>query len=331
MKSIYVESLRDGESLQGQTFAVFEVTRATDKYNNEYMDLLVGDRTGKLKAKIWSDTLPKVNTKLIKIGKVVALDARVEDYKGNLQLNVSGVHQVDETKVDEYIQSSTLNPEEMFAELKSVIDSIQNQDILAMFNSMLQDQDFVRKVKYWPAATSYHHEFRSGLLQHILEGLALANGVERFYPTLDFDVVKAGIILHDLGKLEELDASGFATRYTVKGSILGHIYIGTEIIDRFFPHNGSEKVKMHLKHIVLSHHGEKEKGSPVLPATPEAVLVHSVDAASAITRMAADAIEGNQDDFGMTPFVPHLQRWMWADSQAKSDDLSEEAIVYPEE
>lgn len=329
MKTIYIDQLHDGESLQGQTFAVFAVKRATDKYNKQYLELLIGDKTGKIKAMVWTDVLARINTKLTKVGKVVAVDAKVEDYKGKLQLKVTNLTQVDETKVDEYIQSSQLDENQMLEELKNIVSDFDNSDLVAMFESMFADDEFLSKLKYWPAATSYHHEFRSGLLQHILEGVAFANGLERFYPSLDFEVVYTGIILHDLGKLEELDASGFATRYTVVGSVLGHIYLGTQVIDKYFPSDGNPDLKMHLKHIVLSHHGDKEKGSPVLPATPEAILVHSADSSSAITRMATDAIDGEVDEYGMTPFIPHMQRWMWAAADVGSTD--EDEIVYDSE
>lgn len=329
MKNVYVDNLRVGDAVSGQTFAIYEAKRATDRNNNTYIDLVLSDKTGKIRAKVWSSSLPNVDKDAAKVGKVASIDGVVEDFKGNLQLNISSLRQVDETKVDEYIESSLFDPDSMMSELSEIIAGIGNSDIKQLLQSMLGDQDFAQKLKYWPAATSYHHEFRSGLLQHVLEGLALASGMERFYPSLDFDIVRAGIILHDLGKLEEIDASGFAPRYTVKGSVLGHLYIGTEMLDKYFPENGDARIKMHLKHIILSHHGEKEKGSPVLPATGEAMLVSQIDDTSAKARMAADASLETPDEIGMTPFNKHLQRWMWADNKPQPEE--EAAIVYPEE
>ena len=321
MKTLYVTDITSGTIVQGETFAIVEVKAATDKNDRPYYDLTLGDRTGQVRAKIWSDNLPNVDKETLKVGKVGAIWARVEDFRGKPQLNIMELRKVDETQLEEYLESSVFPVEEMWQELMTIIGEVKNHHIRTLLENLINDVEMARRFKYWPAAVSYHHDFRSGLLQHILECLSLARGLDKFYPEVDFDIVNAGIILHDIGKLEEIDAQGLVARYTVKGSVLGHLYLGTQIIDKYAPQDMPEKIQMHLKHIVLSHHGLKEKGSPVLPATAEALLVSGIDEASAKVQMGFKGVKDTPDEIGMTSYNRWLERWMWADS--KVTDVSE--------
>ncbi len=315
MKTVYVTDIASGTVIQGETFALIEVKAATDKNDRPYYDLTLGDRTGQVRAKIWSDSMGNVDKEGLKVGKVAAIWARVEEFRGKPQLNIMELRKVDETQLDEYLESSAFPVEDMWKQLLEIIADVKNKYIRGLLENIVNDPDMSRKLKYWPAAVSFPHDFRSGLLQHVLEMLTLASGMEKFYPDLDFDIVRGGIILHDLGKLEEIDAQGLVARYTVVGSVLGHIYLGTQIIDKFAPEGTPEKIILHLKHIVLSHHGEKEKGSPVVPATAEALLVSGIDEASAKAQMGFKGMKEPVDEIGMTSYNRWLERWMWADNK----------------
>jgi 3'-5' exoribonuclease len=195
---------------------------------------------------------------------------------------------------------------------------IANSDIKQMLQAIMDDQELITKFKYWPAALSHHHDFRSGLLQHVMEALALVDGLEKYYPDVDFDMVRAGIVLHDIGKVEEIDASGFVPQFTVRGAVLGHVFISTEYVDRYLPSTAPDKLRWHLKHIILSHNGEREKGAPVLPATPEALLVSGIDETSANLQKGYKGIQAATDDNGMTGYNRWLNRWLWADRKLEA-------------
>lgn len=312
MKTIFVSDLAPGMVLNGVPFAVAEKKLSTDKNTNQFYDIVLADKTGQVRAKVWPDNMAGVDTKQLQVGKVIAVDAHVVEHKGQVQLNILKTGSVDETKVEEYIEASRFSVDEMFAELEQVVREIENFQIKQMLQAILADAEISRKLKYWPAGLSFHHDFRSGLLQHILECLTLVSGIGRFYPDVDMDIVSAGIILHDLGKIEELDANGVVPRYSLKGSVLGHVYIGTEYVDKYLPADTPENIRWHLKHIILSHNGTREKGASVSPITAEALLVSAIDDVSADLNKGDKAMRMPTSDLGLTDYNRWLERWMWA-------------------
>lgn len=312
MKTIYIKDIVPGGPLVlGESFAVVEVKSAQDKMGKPYYDLVLCDKTGKMTAKIWSDSIMNVDKNALVPGHVVAIDAKIDQYKGQPQLSILSLKAMDGMTLDDYFQSSEFPVEEMWADLQSLIESVQDLSIKQLLNNITGDVELQRKLKYWPAAVTVHHDFRSGLIQHILEMAATAEGLQKFYAAANFDIVKAGIILHDIGKLEELDANGPITVYTKRGSLIGHMALGLEIIRKHLPENFPENVYTHIQHIVLSHHGLHEYGSPVLPATIEALLVHNIDNVSADARKAAQAINEAVDGDGMTAYNKWLSTRFW--------------------
>lgn len=313
MKTIYIKDILPGGPLVlGETFAVVEVKSAQDKTGKPYYDLVLCDKTGKMTAKIWSDSIISVDKNALVPGHVVQIDAKIDQYKGQPQLSILSLKGMDGVTLDDYFQSSEFPVEEMWADLQSLIESVQDLGIKQLLNNITNDDELQRKLKYWPAAVTVHHDFRSGLLQHILEMAVTAEGLQKFYENANFDIVKAGIILHDIGKLEELDASGPITVYTKRGSLIGHMALGLEIIRQHLPEDFPDNVYTHIQHIVLSHHGLHEYGSPVLPATIEALLVHNIDNVSADARKAAQAIKNEAvDGDGMTAYNKWLATRFW--------------------
>jgi 3'-5' exoribonuclease len=313
MKTIYIKDIQPGGPIVSQeTFAVMEVKSAQDKNGRAYYDLILCDKTGKINAKIWSDAINNVDKNALKPGHVVLLDAKVDSYKGTPQLTILSLRGMDEAILDEYLQSSEFPVEDMWAELMSIIESVSDENIKQLLLNVVNDPELTRKLKYWPAAVTVHHDFRSGLLQHILEMCATAEGLQKFYAKANFDIIKAGIILHDIGKLEELDATGPITVYTKRGSLIGHMALGLEIIRKHLPGNFPENLFTHIQHIVLSHHGQLEYGSPVLPATIEALMIHNIDNVSADARKAAQALVNEAlDDNGMSSYNRWLSTKFW--------------------
>lgn len=311
MKTLYVQDIKPGMLVSGETFVIKEIKQASDKNENPYYDLLLGDKTGDIKAKIWSDAITNVERSSLKVGKVVAIDAKVDEYKGASQLTILSANSVDETKLDDYLESSMIDIDVMWGELLGIVGNISDSYIRELLNNMLADPDIMRRLKFWPAGLSIHHDFRGGLLQHILEMLAIAEGLDRFYPEANFDIVRAGIILHDIGKLEEFEVRGISPVYTRRGSLIGHLVLGLEVLNKFKGSDFPEDLLLHLQHIVLSHHGLREYGSPILPSTVEAIIVYQADNLSSKTRIAAKGMREDADEEGLTKYNRWLDTRLW--------------------
>jgi 3'-5' exoribonuclease len=250
------------------------------------------DKTGEIKGQIWSDRLKRIDKKCLKAGNVILIDAIIEDYRGNLQMNVFNAKLVDDVKLSEYMEASDFNIDDLWTELNTFIDAIKNSEIKKFLKKLFEDEEIVRKYKTFPAAEFVHHSFRGGLLEHVVEMLNCAEPLKRFYPEADYDLITAGIILHDIGKLYELEPVGVSVQRTVEGHLIGHLIKSYEIVLQ----NGanlSPTILTNLKHIILAHHGVLEFGSPVLPATIEAVIVSYLDQLSSQTRIYQKLIRRN--------------------------------------
>jgi len=324
MKSTYVKDLAYGQVLSGETFALKDINTGTDKNNQPYYDLTLADKTGEIKGKVWSDHIQEIEKSSLKTGRIVAISARVDQFKGALQLNVLSLKGVDEKELDDYMNTSAFKPEEMWDELMDAVKSVGEKDLKELLENVLKDVEIKKRLMYWPAAMSVHHDFRSGLLQHILEMLTVAEGLERFYPEVDFDMVKTGIVLHDIGKLEELNGNGMGASYTTEGALIGHIALGIKMLEKYWPEDISYSNKLHVQHIILSHHGTKEFGSPVLPATVESILVHYIDNVSAKARTVTQGLEEGKDEHGFTGFNRWMGTRLWAGAK-EIKELDEES------
>ncbi len=300
MKSIYVKDLFKGQFVEFEPFAVFEVQRGEDKNKNPYLNLLIGDKTGKVPAKVWAETIAKIQKGVLKTDAVVRFSGRVDEFKGNLQLTVMEVKPVDEHKLDDFIAASKYDPQKLITEVEDAIAQIKNQTLQKVLWDFFGDKEFKRKFMFWPAGNTVHHDFQSGLLQHVVEMLKISESLRYFYPDLNYDVLIAGVILHDSGKTEEL-SGGLSSQYTKIGGLLGHISIGSQMFtERAKKHNLDEDTMLHVNHLILSHHGMLEFGSPILPSTPEAIALYHIDGVSSKTRAALKAVDeiSSDNDFG---------------------------------
>lgn len=319
MKSIYVKDISKRMTIENEVFLVASKEIAKDKNGRDYMKITLSDKTGRIDGKIWSDSLANVNTKQIVVGNLISITAKVDEYKGIAQLNILDAREIDETVLDEFIESSIYDADEMYQELLQNIEGISHSKLKEILKRLFTDEQVERKFKYWPAARSIHHEFRSGMLQHVLEMLEIAKSMKRFYPNMNYDVLIAGVLLHDIGKIEELGAGLNTTDYTKIGSLYGHITIGAMLFEKFAT-DLDEDTKMHVTHLILSHHGQLEFGAPVLPATMEAICLHYIDNLSSKAKAAESALKTKNTDTGFTDFNRWLGGVMLWDGGAKTDN-----------
>lgn len=301
MKTFYIKDLEPNLIISQETFVLKDVITAQDKNGKTYYDLVLADKTGEIRAKIWSDAADNCDMKAAKKGRVVSVGAKVDTFRGALQLTVYSLSGVDETALDEYVESSTFPADQLWQELEKTVNEISEPTIKELLQKIMEHGELGRKLRYWPAGMTIHHSFRSGLLQHILEMMTVADGLEKYFPDANWDIVRGGIFLHDIGKLRELSSVGMTTDYERIGNLLGHITLGVQIVDELASKDMPLHIKVHLQHIILSHHGQLDMGSPVVPATVEAVIVSNADRISAEARRITESLRKEGED-GMTKY-----------------------------
>jgi 3'-5' exoribonuclease len=204
----------------------------------------------------------------------------VQVFHNRPQLTIHKMRRMDESEIEygDYFPSSRRDPGEMWAELRGIVGQMANPHLKALLESMLDDEDIARRYRLAPAAKQIHHAFLGGLIEHVLSLCKLARLTAGHYPNVDYDLLLTGVVLHDIGKIYELNYErGFS--YSNEGQLLGHIHIGIRMMGeklRGIP-DFPPRLRILVEHMILSHHGELEYGSPKVPLFPEALLLHYLD------------------------------------------------------
>jgi 3'-5' exoribonuclease len=244
----------------------------------------------------------------------VKVRGTIELYNDRPQLIVQRVRRCENAEFQEadFCAASARDPDEMFAELRSFVESIVDANLRILLTSILEDDDVAVPLKVAPAAMRVHHAFRSGLLEHTVSLCGLTEAIVRRYPRLNRDLLIAGAILHDIGKVEELEVSR-RLGYTTRGQLVGHVALGLEILERHtarlqgFP----VELKSLLQHLIVSHHGELDKGALKQPMLPEALAVSIMDLLDARLEQAWTLIDQAPKDEEWTVFAPSLGRQLY--------------------
>lgn len=271
----FVNEFIEGEKLVDVELLVVNVSKGVSNAGSPYLNISLQDKTGLIEGKKWDATA--LDGIICEIGKVIKINADVIEYRGNKQLKVLGVDEVDQSSVDysRFCMPSPVPQDELVRKLNNYIASIKDEDAQKIVRKIV-DENYNALVTY-PAASRNHHEFMSGLLYHTISMADMASLIASYYDNIDKDILIAGVLLHDVGKVIELSGP-IATKYTLEGKLLGHISIMTSEIRRVARDlNITSETPILLEHMVLSHHGNKEFGSPILPLTREALLLHFVD------------------------------------------------------
>ena len=278
MKAIYISDLQPNQLVKDGVFLVRSKEVRQKKTGEPYLSLLLGDRTGELDAKMWDNVAGVLET----FGRddFVKVKGLVQVYQNRPQLTLHTLQRVGESEVEhgDYFPASKRDPEEMFAELRGIIDGIGNAHLKALLVALFDDQEIAARYRQAPAAKMVHHAYLGGLIEHVLSMCALCRLVAPRYSDIDLDLLLAGAILHDIGKIHELSYSR-SFSYSTEGQLLGHILIGLRMIDdklRGLP-DFPPKLRGLLEHMILSHHGELAFGSPKVPLFAEAMLLHQLD------------------------------------------------------
>ncbi|MBP0726887.1 3'-5' exoribonuclease YhaM [Bacillus sp. RG28] len=272
-------------------FYVKSVTKGVASNQKSFLTITLQDQSGEIDAKIWDVTAEQ--EEIYKEGAVVKVEGELHDYRGRLQLKLKQIRIVtenDEVNFDDFFARAPLSKEELFESITKYINNMKNEKIRKLTDFLVSKHQ--KEYLEYPAATKNHHEFVSGLAYHVHCMLRLGESIANLYPSINKDVLYAGIILHDLGKVTELSGP-VSTKYTVEGNLLGHISliaieIGNAAIELGI--EGEEEVTV-LQHLVLSHHGKYEYGSPKLPLIKEAEILHYIDNIDAKMNMLDRALE----------------------------------------
>ncbi|GAF18646.1 3'-to-5' exoribonuclease [Bacillus sp. JCM 19046] len=265
-------------------------TKQIASNSKAFLTLILGDHTGEIEAKLWGVS-PEDETTFVN-KTIVHIQGDVIDYRGRLQLKIASIRPtspMDGVKINDFVRSAPLSAEEMLDEVNQYIFEIQNPSIQRVTRFLVKkhQQAFVES----PAATKNHHEFMGGLAYHVVSMLRIAKSLTQLYPSLDPDLLYAGVILHDLGKVRELSGA-IDTTYTLEGKLLGHISIGANEIAEAAKELGIDGEELLiLQHLMLSHHGKGEWGSPKAPVIREAEVLHLIDNVDAKINMMDRVLE----------------------------------------
>ena len=273
----FVEDIAPGDMVE-QPFLVQAKQLRTQRNGAFFLDLELADRTGVVPSKCW-DATPELFESFAE-NDFILVRAHGETYRRRLQLVVTDLKLIDagEVNVAEFLPATKKDVAELAARLHELADAIENPHLNALLGAFLDDEAFLASFQQAPAAVAIHHAWLGGLLEHTVAVAELAVVVAGRYPNLNGDLLVAGAILHDIGKIDQFDYSR-SFRYTDAGGLIGHLPMGMRMVEERaaqldeFP---SELLDQ-LSHMILSHHGQYEYGSPILPATAEALALHYLD------------------------------------------------------
>lgn len=264
----------------GDSFTGFlllkNVTKGTTTAGKPFLTLILADKTGEIEAKLWDAT--KQDEELYLPEKIVKVAGRITEFRGMRQLTINNIrvsNPTDRVAVTDFVKTAPVAKEELIEAINKAIFEITNPNIQRIVRALVEK--YRDKLLTHPAAVMNHHEYSSGLAHHIVSMLSLARKIQELYPQLNKDLLFAGVILHDLGKIKELSGV-LSTTYTLEGKLMGHIPIMIEEIAGIAKElkiDGEEVLI--LKHIVLSHHQKPEWGSPTPPLVQEAEILHYID------------------------------------------------------
>jgi 3'-5' exoribonuclease len=277
MERTFIKEIRENDLVEG-VFWVKEKSTPVSRSGAPYLRVRLADRTGEIEGRVWDGVEEFAD--LFERDDFIRIKAQATSYQDRVQLNIRSIKQVGEEEVslDEFLPSSLRDPDEMLAELVEISQGIGNAYLKQLVMAFLENEEFTSLFKRAPGAKRLHHSYLGGLLEHTLSVVNLIQKIKGFYEGINHDLLLAGGVLHDIGKVYELSYER-SFDYTDAGRLVGHIVMGVEMVDKEiakiegFP----PELAMLMKHLLLSHHGQYEWGSPTRPMTLEAQILHHLD------------------------------------------------------
>lgn len=311
MKNQYVNNLQEGDVVHDVFIATRNDLRSKQD-GGKFLGMVFKDRTGEIGGIMWNNAAEV--SRQFAVGDVVTVKAKVNSYQGRLQLQVDRVLPLREGEYD--VSDLVFTPDSMEEDVtgvRAILESVSNPWLKALVDAFLNDADFMARFTSAAAAKKWHHEFRGGLLRHTHEMCRIGETMCSLYPNIDRDLLMTAIFFHDIGKLEEM-THDLCVDYTTVGRLLGHVHLGAEMVsNRIAGIEGfPDSLRLELLHCILSHHGELQYGSPVVPKSLEAIVLHHIDnldaQAAAFSRIIQDSKDKNQE---WSDYLPLIERMIW--------------------
>ena len=314
MSRRFVTDLKDGEVVD-DVFLVSDKQLRANRNAALYLSVDLRDKTGMMNGRMWN--VSEDSCSEIQSGGFVRARGKVQLFQGTLQLILTHCDPVSATGVDpvDFEQMSSLKIEQLLDQLRTVLLGFENTHLRTLMECFLVDESLLHSLAETPAGVKAHHAYPGGLLEHVVTLLKAAEKICEVYVELDLELLQAGVFLHDIGKTRELSCtSGF--NYTDEGQLLGHLSIGVEMltekirrVNELVSEPFPQELEWRLKHMILSHHGSYEFGSPRLPMTPEAMTLHMIDNLDAKLHEFNRAIQDDPNSGShWTLYIPRLDR-----------------------
>jgi 3'-5' exoribonuclease len=314
MSRQFIEELKDGDTIE-EVYLLADKQLRANRNANLYLLTQLRDRTGTVSGLMWNVT--EETCADFDAGDFVHVRGKVQVFQGGLQAILTRVDRIDSAGLNsedfEFQPPQDVNV--LFERMRELLLAIKNAPVRTLMESFLLDETIVQKLLRTGAGVKAHHAYPGGLVEHICNMLEVSDRIRDLYPAIDFDLVQAGIFLHDLGKVREMDFET-AFVYTDEGQLLGHMSIAVEMVtekiaqvellmNEPFP----RELELRIKHMILSHHGSYAHGSPRLPMTPEAAVLHQIDNLDAKAYEFVHTIEDDPNgESHWTPYLPRIER-----------------------
>ena len=312
-KTIFIDQIKQGDRVD-ELFLVKSARLSETKAGKPYLILTVMDRSGELSGPIWENALEL--QKICSVGEIIRVVGLVQSYRENLQLKIGSVQNVEKLAVEmgDFLPASPQNRTDMAEELQALFRTVKNPYLKKLLNYFFNKSDWWPRFQDAPAAKGIHHAYIGGLLEHSLSTARICHLMAEHYEGVDRSLLLAGALLHDIGKLEELKTTSGVVEYTVSGRLKGHLVIGSEMVAEVagrikdFPQELLEQ----LQHLILSHHGRQEFGSPTVPMTVEALVLSFVDDLDAKMNLVEQLRRKmNSAEMSWTEYQRTLERYLY--------------------
>ena len=324
VKETFIDSLKEGDRFD-DLFLVKSAKLGETRAGKPYLVLSVMDKTGEISGPVWENA--ERRQVLCVPGDVVRVAGTVQSYRDKPQLKIDDIGKVTQTEIDlgDFLPASRRSRLEMAEELRVVIQSVKNPFLKKLLNHFLSKSDWWPRFQESPAAKGIHHAYIGGLLEHSLSVAQVAVLLADHYEGVDRSLLVAGALLHDIGKLEELSVEAGLIEYTVRGRLKGHLVMGSEMMAIAAAKISDFPVELleQLQHLILSHHGRQEFGSPTVPMTVEALILSfldDLDAKMNITEQLRRKMDSTE--MGWTEYQRMLERYLYLGGFEKSAESS---------
>lgn len=319
----FLKELKDGDSVD-EVYLLADKQLRANRQANLFLLASLRDRSGQMSGLMWNITEEMVVD--VQAGDFVKVRGKVQLFQGNLQMILTYIRAVpsDQMNPDDFEQRPNADVEALLRRLRELLLSIEQPQIRSLMECFLIDDSLMDDLAKAAAGVKTHHAYRGGLLEHIVNMLETAKRIRDLYPAVNFDVLMAGIFLHDLGKVREMSLDS-AFIYTDEGQLLGHLIIGIEMlsdkiaeVERLTNEAFPSEIALRLKHMIASHHGSYEHGAVRLPMTPEAIALHHLDNLDAKVHEFARTIADDPNTGSTwTPFLQRIDRKLFKGQAGK--------------